>query len=246
MSHSEDTNIIDLACKLIRIDAILGNLSRQDRIDAGIGSNKTVITIEEKHKLEHDKINLMKEYYSSIIELDRVCIKRTPDKFMSVNFLRNGLLNNIDIDEFFNDYKSEIFEYHQDDELLDRATFICNYYTLKPPYVSSDAKIPDNIRNIYHESRWCFVFCQYNASIVLSRTIIETVLQQKLKDERSIKDLIDVARDRNVITIGMRWKLNKVRLIANKILHKADVLTKKEALSTLDSVLEFIEEMYLN
>jgi len=77
--------------------------------------------------------------------------------------------------------------------LLDRGKFLNNYYKLKPPYVRPGTKIPQGIKNIYHESRWCFVYGQYSAAIALTRTVIETILKHKFNLEGDLNDIIDSA-----------------------------------------------------
>jgi hypothetical protein len=116
---------------------------------------------------------------------------------------------------------------------------------LKPPYVRTGTKIPQGIKNIYHESRWCFVYGQYSAAIALSRTVIDTILKHKFNFEGDLITIIDLAREKRFISQKAAWNAHKVRMLANKILHNANVATEKQAKNSLDHILDFIEEIYL-
>jgi len=231
-SIKEDERFIRLIGEMIKIDEELGH---------------AVIAVDKKELLEKRNKELHDQYMSCIIELDRIRIRETPYIKEMANLFRDILgYGPRNIDDFWHDYCQEILDYHQDGELIDRGSFARRYFQLVPPYVKTGTVIPEGIKDIYHESRWCFVYGQYNASLALCRTIVETVLRTKynLPEDLNIKGLIITAKERGLISGKTKWNTNKVRLFANEILHKAKPISEKEAKDAIDYTLFFLEEIY--
>ncbi|MCK9391475.1 MAG: DUF4145 domain-containing protein [Syntrophales bacterium] len=94
------------------------------------------------------------------------------------------------------------------------------------------------------ESRWCFVYGQYSATVAMCRTVIEAVLKTKYNLTGDLNIIIDIAKKRGVIGKDTAWNANKVRLFANKILHNAKPATEIMAKNAIDHTLVFLEEIY--
>ena len=204
-----------------------------------------VLSVDEKKRLKKRHEELSDEYMDFIIQLDRIRIRETPyDKEMPDvlrKFFGYGSLN---ITELWQDYYERILEFHEDNELMDRGGFAKNYFKLIPPYVKVGTRIPEKIKNIYHESRWCFVFGQYSATVAMCRTVIETVLKAKYNLLGDLNEIVTTAKKRQLISDETAWNANKVRTLANKILHKGNQATEKEAKNAIDHTLGFLEEIY--
>jgi hypothetical protein len=229
--YSEDNEILNTLSKILNLEEQL---------------NTFLVPIEKKKLLEEERKKLITEYDHLLIGLNRIEIRHSPDEKAFVKLLRYILKHDCDLNKIWDYYYEYILDFHMDDELLNRGEFLNNYYALRPPYVKVGTEIPQGIKNIYHESRWCFVYGQYSASVTLSRTVIETILKHKFNLEGDIKDIINFAHEKRFISKKCAWSANKVRMLANKILHKADVATKKQAMNALDHVLDFIEEIYFD
>jgi len=193
-----------------------------------------------------DKQSLNCAFFVLFIELDRIHIRYSPNSKGYVDLARKLLHDSLNLKTLWDHKYSEILEYHEQGDLLDRGKFLRNYYNLKPPYVRVGTRIPQGILNICHESRWCYVYGQYSACIAISRSVIETVLKRKYKLDGYIKDIINIAEEKGFISKKARWNAHKVRVLANNILHEANVATENQAKESLDYVLNFIEEVYFS
>ena len=208
-----------------------------------------VFPVDKSNQLKKQSEELYDKVITAKIELDRIRIRETPRHQAEIDILRKYFcyqpIDKDDFDAFWNDYYEEILETHQDTELIERYAFIRNYFKLTPPYVKVGTNIPEGIKNIYHESRWCFVYGQYSATIALSRTIIEAVLKDKYNIVGNLNEIIETAKNRRVISKQTAWYANKVRLFANKILHQARSGKENEAKDAIEHVRSFLEEIYL-
>jgi hypothetical protein len=234
-SYEEDIKVLELLFKIADLEKQLG-LDDEN-------SKPVLLSVEKKKKLKKERENLIDEYHELLIDLDRIRVREWPGEKGLVDIIRKFV--DFDMDTLWKDYNQYILDSYENSEILDRGAFCRNYFKLKPPYIRAGTKIPEGIQNIYHESRWCFVYGQYNASIALSRTVIETVLKAKFNLEGTLDFIIDTAKKRNLISEGTFWKIDKVRRSANKILHQAKLKTEKEAKNSIDHVLDFLEEIYL-
>jgi len=244
MNDSDENKIYETLFKIINLQNQLGE-GDDDLLDIlGIKKQPYLLSIEKKKRLEKELNETFEEYHLLLIELDRINIRHTPENKVYVDLFRHIVKNDCDLNEIWDDYFTDILEIHEDGDLLNRGAFLYNYYKLKPPYVKIGTELPKGIKNIYHESRWSFVYGQYSAAIALSRTVIEVILKHKFNLEGNLNDIIDLAREKNIISKKAAWNAHKVRVLANKILHKANVATEKQAKNSLDHILDFIEEIY--
>jgi hypothetical protein len=238
-SFKEDEELLQLIRNIIRIN---------DKLESnGDSKLKLVLPVDERKNLEKQFENISEQLDMIRIELDRIRIRETPHVKYLADFLRKWTYRSVKDEEFhdFWDYHGEyILEYHEDNELLDRGTFIRNYFKLIPPYVKVGTKIPEGIQNIYQESRWCFVYGQYCATVALSRSVIETVLKREFHLEGILKEAIKTAKDRGLINGGTAWNANKIRLFANNTLHEAKPVTEDQAMDAITYTLRFLEEIY--
>jgi hypothetical protein len=240
-SFNEDEDFFRLICEILEIDKKLG-IDNPSPI-------QVVLPVDKRKQLEKQNEELYNKYVTSKIEVDRIRIRETPHHKAIVDFLRKDLAYSpIKIEEFkdFWDYHhEEILDFHEDNELIERGRFARNYFKLIPPYVKVGTKIPEGIKNIYHESRWCFVYGQYSATIAMSRTVIETVLKDKYGLVGDLSEIIKTAENKCLISRQTAWYANEVRTFANRILHKAKPAKEHEAKNAIDHVLAFLEEIYL-
>jgi hypothetical protein len=201
---------------------------------------------EKKKQLEKRRAELLDKYMVFLIELDRVRIREAPYPMNHlVDFLQGHAYCSLDINTAWDNYSQDILDYHQDNELIDRGRFVRNYFKLTPPYIKVGTRIPEGIQNIYHESRWCFVYGQYNAAVALCRTVIETVLRTKFHLYGDLNEVIKTAKERRLISDKTQWHANGVRILANKILHQAETISEKEAKDAIGYILVFLQEIYL-
>jgi hypothetical protein len=229
-NYKEDSEFIRLIQEIIETD---------EKLD------QAVLPVEKKELLEKRSKELHSQYMTIMIQLDRIRIRETPYVKPIADLLRNKLgYGPVKIEDFWADYHEDILDFHEDNELIDRGAFARNYFKLIPPYVKAGTKIPEGIKNIYHESRWCFVYGQNSAAVALCRTVIETVLRDKFGIEGDLNAAIETAKNRGRISSNIAWNANKVRTLANRILHRANQAKELEAKNAIDHVLEFLEEIY--
>lgn len=237
----EDESMFKLLGEIVAIE---------DKLESNSSSQiHQVFPVDKSNQLKKQSEELYDKYITAKIELDRIRIRETSRHQAEIDILRKYFcyrsIDEKDFRAFWDDNWQEILEAHQDTELVDRGTFIRNYFKLIPPYVKVGTRIPEGIKNIYHESRWCFVYGQYSATIALSRTVIETVLKDKYNIVGYLDEIIETAKNRRLISKQTSWDANKVRLFANKILHQARSAKEKEAKDAIEHVRSFLEEIYL-
>jgi len=240
-TFKEDEDLLELLRELLHI---------HDKLEPDNNSKiKLVLSVDERKKLEDQWEELSRKLSTTKIELDRIRIRETPHHRAIIDMFRITTVHNPikeeNFNEFWKNHYEEILDFHMDNELLERGTFIRNYYKLIPPYVKVGTTIPEGIKNIYHESRWCFVYGQYNAAVAMCRTIIETVLKIKFHLSGDLNDIIKNAKERCLISGRTKWNANRVRILANKILHRAESISEKEAKDAIGYTLVFLEEIYL-
>jgi hypothetical protein len=121
-----------------------------------------------------------------------------------------------------------------------------NWLQLKPALILTGKAIPNNIRDIYAESRRCFLFGNYLAAIVLSRAVLENILKNKfdLKNNWSAGELLQKLHVNKQITDSQYDLAKSVKDKADKILHRAAGATTKEAKNAIDRTNELIEMFY--
>lgn len=234
-SYTEDERLLQTLSKIVNLEKQLGQVD---------GDKPRFLTVDKRKRLEKEEEKLQKEYDLLLIELDRIEIRHSPLGKSFADIIRH--FHAFDLDANWDYYYDDILDFHESGDLLNRGKFLNNYYKLKPPYVKTGTKIPQGIKNICHESRWCFVYGQYSAAIALSRTVIETVLKHEFNLEGDLNDIIDLACEKKFISEKAVWNAHGIRRLSNKILHKANVATQNQAKNSLDHILDFIEEIYLD
>jgi len=240
-SFKEDEDLLKLMGELINVS---------DKLEPDNSKIKLVLSVEERKKLEEKNERLYNKLITTKIEIDRIRIRETPYPKELIDFLRKetvyGPITTEDFNGFWDSHYDEILDFHEDNELIERGTFIRNYFELIPPYVKAGTKIPEGVQSIYHESRWCFVYAQYSAVIALSRSVIETVLKNKFHLEGKLAEIIKIAKNRHLINNRTAWNADKVRVFANKTLHNAKPATEDQAKDSINYVLHFLEEIYFS
>jgi hypothetical protein len=178
--------------------------------------------------------------------IDRIHIREYADKHLA-NYMEEFIrLSN----EFFQDEGSDDqIHYAIESDLFYPGVYARNMFRLIPPFVKQGVKIPENISNLYAESRYCFVFEQFSAAIVLSRTIIETALKMKIGLAQASRDwtagiVLQKAYERKIINDSAYSTAKKVIYNADNILHQAKNAEYKESLDALEHTKEFLEELF--
>ena len=199
---------------------------------------------EELHKDEWDKKN--EELGCLLREVDRIHIREYVDN-NAANLME--LFIKLDNELVAKDDPCEIAEFARDSGLVSAGAFGFSLFMLVPPFVKQGVKIPNRIRELYAESRYCFVFEQYSAAIVLSRAIIETVLKNKLglsEDDRywTAGRTLEKAKEKKLVIDKAFWVAKKVTKKADNILHRARKTDYKEAKNALNHTKEFLEDLF--
>jgi len=214
----------------------------------GFIKESNFLLVEDKIKYERKMTRLEKKLDELLYKLNRIEIRETLKGLEHVKDLTALRKGSFQLDEVWDELGEKIIDYHIKEGLVDRDIFIENYYRLEPPYVKIGTEIPKGIKKICEESRWCYVYEQYNATIVLSRSIIETILKDKLGRNKirnlNAKQIIDHAAYKEIISENVSGEAHNIRKQANEILHKAKVATRQEAKSALDYILIFLQEIY--
>ncbi len=123
-----------------------------------------------------------------------------------------------------------------------------NYYELYPPLVKAGVKISKKLKEIYAESRWCYVLQSYRASVTLCRAIIELTIKNKLKQDpnSSIGPLdkrLELAYESGIISTDARRIGHDIRKLANKVLHAGKKVQKECAYKAVEKTKDFLEEV---
>jgi hypothetical protein len=155
----------------------------------------------------------------------------------------------------------------KDDEYNDRLEFVTGrwldehelgnieshmkrYFTLIPPVVNVAIEIPEKVKELFAETRRCYVFGQFKASIALCRSVIEVSLKDSLKVGTINKDWSagkclttalqnKIIKDQELYAIG-----DDINIKANRILHGGADLSEEEALYFLNNTKKYIELFY--
>lgn len=247
----EDKKIWDVFRRIIWLDVQLNETMRAGEEEPIFGYIKesNLLSVDRRNQYESERARLGEELYHHLLfNLNRIEIRESLedlDHVKALKALRDGYFELADV---WDDYKEKIIKYHIMEELVDRDLFFENYYSLDPPYVKIGTKIPERIKSICNESRLCYVFRQYNATIVLSRTVVESIVKKKcsnhgIKEKNFGKDLKE-AKNVGIISDRAHQIANKIRLLGNKVVHGAKLVTEKEAKQTLNDILIFFEEVY--
>jgi len=196
-----------------------------------------------------DYVAKWEELKSILRYIDRINIRefvstRMADKMQELIDFDNKLFQEMDWVEQ-TDFFCESGEGH-----YGITVWMSKRFKLTPPFVRQGTKIPENIRRLYAESRRCFVFEQYNAAIVLSRAIIETVLKMKINLPEESRNwtagkVLDKAVETQIITENAHWIARKVIKKAAKILHQAKITDEQqETLNVINDTKNFLEELF--
>lgn len=125
-------------------------------------------------------------------------------------------------------------------------TYYENWLQLKPAVIFTGRKIPNNIRKVYAESRKCFLFGNYLATIVLSRSVLENILKNKydLKNNWTMGELLQKLLETKQITDSPYYLAKRVKDKADQILHRAAGAIREEAKIAIERTNDLIEMFY--
>jgi hypothetical protein len=193
------------------------------------------------------------EYREKFTEL--TALIRYIDRINIREFVDNKLANNM---EFFIKWDNEFFqelgssgqiEFFIDSGLNWPGVWARNLFNLVPPFVKQGVNIPENLRQLYAESRRCFIFEQHNAAVVLSRAIIEIALKKKIGLSEESKKwtagfTLEKASEKKIISDSSYWIAKKVITNADTILHQGKNAERQETLNALDHTKQFLEELF--
>lgn len=200
--------------------------------------------------------DLHRKWFEAWRDLERFEIKeyKDPDSLNLINAVRKLTVH-------------DPFNFEDDSELHfwwcgfgDWATAMKRYFELIPPYIRYGNKIPQPIRKLYAESRWCFIYGQYNACLTVNRAIIDAIIKEKKpvfliakKYEQNFKKknpystgefLIEFMKNSHITKDLQKDTYKFIVKIANDILHKAKSIGKDECLKALEIMNQFFEEIY--
>jgi len=124
-----------------------------------------------------------------------------------------------------------------------------NYYDLYPPFVKVGVKIPRHIKQLYAESRWCYVLQNYCAAVALCRAILELTIKDKTGIDKdfpivSTSRYLDEAYRKKLISKNSHGISKDIILKANKVMHAGKIIEKKHALQVVEKTKDFLQEMY--
>jgi len=142
----------------------------------------------------------------------------------------------------------DLEEHWREHRLGDWRTHMARNWELEPPYIREGIKIPEKIRELYAETRCCYIYGQFRASVAMSRAVVEAVLKDKLKLDIKKKygagDALHDALRSKVITQDTYSLGDNIICKANDILHKAIRIKESNALKFLDDAKKFLESIY--
>lgn len=188
--------------------------------------------------------------YEEILNKGKDCFKKglERDKEWEKILQERGEVGTFDLSE---DLRWVDSEFEQGKELIsDRIRNVArNYYELYPPLVKNTVSIPKRLKEIYAESRWCYVLQNYRASTALCRVIIELSIKQQTKKDMgasigSTKQYLDSAFRMKIIPTDAHRIGHEVRELANKVLHAGKKMQKKNALKAVEKTKDFLEEVF--
>ena len=201
----------------------------------------------------HDKKLDEKEFNEKFDELMDLLGKI--DRINIREFVNNKLADKMEIlIKFNNDIfqgldSSEQISFFYETGLHWPGVWARNMFKLVPPFIKQGVKIPENLKNLYTESRCCFIFEKFNAAVVLSRSIIEFALKKKIGLPIESKDwtagvVLEKALEKKIINDSIYWIAKKVVTKADKILHQGSSVDYQETLNALDHTKQFLEELF--
>jgi antitoxin component YwqK of YwqJK toxin-antitoxin module len=134
-------------------------------------------------------------------------------------------------------------------ELGNIESHMKRYFSLIPPFVSVENEIPEKVKELYAETRRCYVFGQFRAAVALSRSVIEVSLKDRLKvgtinQDWSAGNCLTTALQNKIINQELYIIGDDINVKANKILHAGADLSEEEALYFLDKAKTYIELFY--
>ena len=190
-----------------------------------------------------EKLSELKRLLS---EIDRINIREFVDKNLA-DLMEDWIKwDNKQFPELDADDQCVFF---MNSELHSPEIWANNMFKLVPPFVKQGVKIPENLKKLYAESRRCFIYQQYNAAIVLSRSIIEVGLKKKIGLPLESKDwtagvVLEKALEKKMIKDSLYWIGKKVITKADKVLHQGENVEYQETLNALEHTKEFLEELF--
>jgi len=216
--------------------------------------SKLILADQDKDISKEDLINWNIKYRN----LDRLRIRETSDPDFENYF---QMAHKSSIDPFINwqatedEYDDEYYK-----EMRERLEFfqggakwlehIARYYHLSPPFVRPNSNIPEKIIELYMETRWCYIYEQFNACITLSRALIESIAKaffSLTRDENEnypLAKVINFIQKTENITPECRNTLKGVVYKANSVLHEGQLTSEEEALNAINATKLFIEEIF--
>jgi hypothetical protein len=134
-------------------------------------------------------------------------------------------------------------------ELGNIESHIKRYFSLIPPFVSVNKEIPEKVKELFAETRRCYVFGQFRAAVALSRSVIEVSLKDRLKvgtinQDWSAGNCLTTALQNSIINQELYIIGDDINVKANKILHAGADLSEEEALYFLNNAKKYIELLY--
>ena len=203
------------------------------------------VDTRNKYKKAMDKAE--DELYPILDRVNRIEIREI-EGVKKAKELRAILTTYSTPDDWNDKDEEKALEYLCDEEIINQQTYIRNYYSLEPPYVKTGTKIPEKTKIICNESRLCYVFRQYNATIVLTRTVVESIVKNIFSNHYFSTNTFDKqlkeAKKNGNISEKAYQIADKIRLLGNHVVHGKKVATKQEARQTLADILVFLEEIY--
>lgn len=141
---------------------------------------------------DQEKDGLRSQFFEAFCFLDRINIaegelrsQADPIRYGRILRFLDEALDASFFEEFFTpENRKEIW---QELDLVeeDWKNHSKRYYSLRPPIVYKGTKIPEALVRLHAESRWCFVYGQYNAVITLSRAIIDATIKDEIPTTRT-------------------------------------------------------------
>ncbi len=131
------------------------------------------------------------------------------------------------------------------------------YFQLIPPFVREGTDIPENIISLYAETRWCYIFAQFNACIALCRALVESIAKEVVGQKIGL-DLKGGSEGSDLQRC--LFLLEKIKYIssscaqetriylvknANLVMHEGKLPSEENALNAIEITRHFLEEIYI-
>ena len=114
-------------------------------------------------------------------------------------------------------------------------------------------KMPNSkIINYFAQASWCYIYGLYDATAVLSRSLLEFTLEEFLgspdfsdieKEKGYLEKLIIMALRKNIISKEDKYIAHQIRKIGNKAVHKNST-TQMEASISIKNVVSLVTKVY--